>query len=498
MLNIVFRVDASNVLGVGHVMRCLTLADAFKKYTKANIHFYCAQKAGHLNDYIEQKGFRLTRLSATDLKREHKEIVIKKEANGIDWLVVDHYELGQLWSRMHRSITKKLIVIDDLANTKYDCDILVNQNLGIHPDRYKGLISRSAKLFLGPDYALLRREFVQWRNVALARRAKCTRMFTILVSMGGRDNDNLTLEITQALNNLDSDLNIQVDVVLPRQSLGFKQVSQFLTQSGLMYHLHADQPEMAKLLTQADIAIGSGGITSYERCCLGLPTLLVEAAENQRENILNLVKLGVGVKLNKGKYVVEIQSVLDYFNNQIESYHKMAVLAGELCDGQGAKRFINELGLVKDNPVVVKLRPVTKIDRDLIYTWQVIKGIRRFSRNDQPPTYDEHCDWFVSSLKLKSRVMFIIMCDDSPAGMLRFDVDKQLDEKAYEVSIIIDPDFHRMGVGKGALQYIRNLYQTYCFTAQIDDENQASIKLFTSAGYKKIAPLQYVNLPKSN
>jgi len=288
-MNIVFRTDASIQIGTGHIMRCLTLAEALRG-RGAECLFICRKHKGHLLEHIRQRGFDVRDLPvlgsdwATDLAQT-KNIV---EETKVDWLVVDHYELDARWESSMRQICRRLMVIDDLANRPHDCDILLDQNFYRNQEqRYQGLLMQHSKTLLGPAYILLRTEFDKVRQELRTRDGIVKR---IIIFFGGSDPKNQTLIVLATLKKMNMP-NISVDVVV-----GYNNPNRYFIQmlckqiTGITFHCNISN--MAELILNADLGIGAGGSAMWERCYLGLPTITVVFAENQLRTTEDVAYLG--------------------------------------------------------------------------------------------------------------------------------------------------------------------------------------------------------------
>jgi UDP-2,4-diacetamido-2,4,6-trideoxy-beta-L-altropyranose hydrolase len=241
-------------------------------------------------------------------------------------LIVDSYGLGELWHQHLRKFTQKIMVIDDLANRQFDCDILLNQNLGSKKEEYVDKVSESCQLLLGCDYALLRSEFVEFRGEVLAKRQQTKVIKHILISMGGSDSKNLTYEVLQQLDN-----NFNIIVVLGSVSPHNEMIENYAkNKKNIKVIIDADN--MAELMFNADLAIGAGGSTSWERCCLALPTLLFVTAENQRKIVQNLEKLGAV------KIVKQLKDDLKILIDNFAFWQEMSQKSQTICDGLGVKK----------------------------------------------------------------------------------------------------------------------------------------------------------------
>jgi len=316
-------------------MRCVALADELKR-EGCTVTFLCRALEGNLIESVEHKVIVLEKnddFQSDDLysnwlgatQGQDAKQTIKVMPKITDLLVVDSYALGQFWHQKLRPYTKKILVIDDLADRQFDCDILLNQNLGVEEKVYEGRVPRDCKLLLGCNYALLRPEFSETRTEALEKRLHTTEIENILVSVGGSDIDNVTYDILQQL---DSKFNIVV--VLGKISPYNKMIKAYAKNKNI--EVIVDANNMSELMLNADIAIGAGGSTSWERCCLGLPTLLCVLADNQRGAAERLEDLGAVIIINNLK--TDLQLIIENSDYQ----NIMSNNAKSICDGLGCKR----------------------------------------------------------------------------------------------------------------------------------------------------------------
>lgn len=299
-MRVALRVDASLDIGIGHVMRCLTLADALRNRGAA-CTFLCREFPGNLIDVIRTRNHQVHPLPlvapaaepADDAPLDHaawlgadwsddaRQTQTALGEEPFDWLVVDHYGIDARWERSLRPWCRGLMVIDDITDRMHDCDVLLNQNLGRTAADYDGLTPSGCRVCAGPEYALLRPEFAALRPHSLARRAT-PRLDRLLITMGGVDKDNATGRVLDALRGCPLPATCRITVVMGphapwldrirRQAAGMPWATEVLLNVG----------NMAQLMADSDLAIGAAGSTSWERCVLGLPSIVVVLAENQR------------------------------------------------------------------------------------------------------------------------------------------------------------------------------------------------------------------------
>jgi len=296
-MKIAFRVDSSAEIGSGHLVRCVTLADYLKRQGHAT-HFICRNHPGHLDNLFSKKGHLVHMLDAPaaadraacenglyaswlgvpqDQDARDTIRVLHRESSPWTFMVMDHYGLDIAWQRRVRPHARHLFVIDDLANRSHDCDVLLDQNLhAAGAARYQGLVPDGCILLCGPQYALLRSEF----QTARARlRKRDGRIRRVLVFFGGVDKSGETIKACAALSSLHRP-DIAVDVVVGMGNPHADRVKQLCEQGGFNFLHQVDN--MAELMAAADLAVGAGGTTTFERAYLGLPAIIAWVADNQQ------------------------------------------------------------------------------------------------------------------------------------------------------------------------------------------------------------------------
>ena len=333
-MNVTFRVDSSSKIGLGHIMRCMALADELKR-NGCRITFICRSLEGNIIDSIQHKVVVLpnNNFQSDENSLRYLDLFQKQDATetisslplNTDLLVVDSYLLNMEWHQELRNYTKKIMVIDDLADRNFDCDLLLNQNLGFQEKDYRGKVPNNCKLLLGSNYALLRSEFSEKRKQALIKRQYTSKVKNILVSVGGSDINNVTYDILQEL-----DYRFNVVVVLGKASPHNELIKHYAKDKNIKVIINANN--MAELMLDADLAIGAGGSTSWERCCLGLPTLLYVLAENQMAISESLEDIGAV------KIIRNLQQDLQSFIDKPDLLTNISINAKSACDGLGSTR----------------------------------------------------------------------------------------------------------------------------------------------------------------
>lgn len=361
---VAFRADASLQIGTGHVMRCLTLADHLRDLGAETI-FLARPHAGNLLDLVDQRGHIALALPAREpveatspedpvhsswlggtWNEDAQSCIhtLKQHLNGtcVDWLVVDHYALDVRWEISMRSVCRKILAIDDLADRRHDCDVLLDQNLGRTVADYRGLAPDQALLLIGPHFALLRPEFGRLRETSLSRRTE-PEIKRLLITMGGVDRDNATGLILEALSQVALPPDMTIDVVLGPHAPWLEHVRAKARKTGRPTQVLAGVDNMAHLMCGSDLAIGAAGSTSWERCCLGLPSITLILAENQTE-IANALQRSDATILAKS--VDAISGLLKrhfYSSDALKTLSDLGRHAALICDGNGAERVANHL-----------------------------------------------------------------------------------------------------------------------------------------------------------
>lgn len=311
-MDVVFRADASIQIGTGHVMRCLTLADALREHGSRS-RFVCRAHDGHLLDLVRRRGFEAVPLATAgagsgdmapepDAPAHAHWLGVSQQADArqtlsalggtpADWMVVDHYALDARWERAVAASYRRLMVIDDLADRPHACDLLLDQNPGRTAADYDGLVPDGCTVLAGAGYALLRPNFARLRAASLQRRAS-GEVRRLLVSMGGVDKDNATGRVLKALRDAALPADCRITIVLGSQAPWLPDVRADAAAMPWPTEVLVDVADMAALLADCDLAVGAAGTSAAERCCLGLPTLTAVLAANQRPGALALEACG--------------------------------------------------------------------------------------------------------------------------------------------------------------------------------------------------------------
>ncbi|NEX59662.1 UDP-2,4-diacetamido-2,4,6-trideoxy-beta-L-altropyranose hydrolase [Noviherbaspirillum galbum] len=490
----VIRTDASLKIGSGHVMRCLTLADQLR-LGGAEVIFISRLHPGHLCDLVAGKDYPVVRLpSGNDeisgdlfhsgwlgVSQQHdaeETISALAKMGGCDWLIADHYGIDARWESAARKHARHLLVLDDLADRSHQCDLLLDQGMNPGMDhRYAGMVPAACGMLTGPAYALLRPEFAQARKTLRTRDGTIRRIF---VFFGGIDADNETGKALLAIAHAGSP-EVAVDVVIGRANPHAAALeAQCADLPGAILYRQVDN--IAELMARADLAIGAGGGAMLERCCLGLPSLLISVAANQEPGSEAAARSGNALYLGRSADVS-----VDLIAQAIALCHASPGLlahlgqsASALVDGHGARRVARRL-LAGD----ISLRRARPQDCADLHQWRNHESTRRFSGDGQPIEYAVHASWFEKTLANPDRVILIGEQEGHPVGVLRYDREGT----RATVSVYLVPGQQGKGLGPELLRngnewIAGNWHGVEAIDAWIKPENHASRSAFQDAGYE--------------
>ena len=358
-MNIIFRADASLDIGNGHVIRCLTLATELKRQG-ASCRFVCSTDEGNLIEIIRQQGFeadairsglnRAASSSASPIPvhidydwKVDAELTASALSNVMaDWLIVDHYALDARWEVALRPSYSHLMVIDDLANRPHLGALLLDQNLGREQRDYDALVPPGSTVLTGPRFALLKPEFSKLRNESLERR-RSDRIDRLLITMGGADTEDATGKVLEALKKCTLPAQLKVTVVMGPHAPFRERIIALARSMPWETEVLINVSNMAELMAKSDLAIGAAGTTSWERCSLGLPTLLLILADNQ------IAVAAAQQKLNSAILLSDMNALAAQLPKAVALVSAPGVLArmvqaaAEVTDGEGVYRVIEHL-----------------------------------------------------------------------------------------------------------------------------------------------------------
>ena len=356
--NLIIRADADTRMGTGHIMRCIALAQAWQDQA-GRVTFLSHCESESLQERIINEGFEFIPIERShpdpiDLKKtlsivsnltSQSNHSNRTNSTNTPWLVLDGYHFTSDYHKTIRENSCRLLVIDDMAHLDhYYADILLNQNINASNLNYS--CDKDTVKLLGCEYILLRREFLKYKKFKrnIPNKAK-----KILVTMGGADLDNTTVKIIRALNSL-NDREIEVKIVAGPTNPNIKSLESELSRTPFTSCLLHSTNDMPELMTWSDIAISAGGSTCWELFFMGLPTISIITAENQRLNTEKLEKLGCLLSIFNNNQFCEndfAKKIEACFSDK-EWRQEVSNKAINLVNGYGSRRVINSINEIGD------------------------------------------------------------------------------------------------------------------------------------------------------
>ncbi|MEZ8887943.1 UDP-2,4-diacetamido-2,4,6-trideoxy-beta-L-altropyranose hydrolase [Vibrio sp. 10N.247.311.14] len=503
-MKIVFRADSSIHIGSGHIMRCLVLASMLREHGH-QISFACRPQQGDLLDFVRSKGFEVKELivpsewSTPKSSADYEawlQVPWKVDVDSfvstfdsVDLVIVDHYGINAEWEEHCKTqLQCKVFATDDLLRP-HNADMILDQTLSRTPSEYE-CPELETTVLTGCDFALLNPNFVKYRQQAIQSSLHKSKP-RVLVSMGGIDQPNATLKVLHELLAISDDRPL-VTVLLSKKAPNYRSVKQFCTQNSDWIE-HIDFVDnMAELMVQHHIAIGAPGTTSWERACLGLPSIIIPLADNQKTVTKQLVKAGAAIQVTLSDISSKLRNAYQIVINE---WNQLRFTSLSLCDGLGAFRVtqcVNHLLAEKRNAIL--LRPATQANIRQVYDWQVLPETRKYALTPEVPKWEEHQEWMKAKLAIASDYFYMIesLSTHSNIGVIR--LDKQTNGE-YLISIFVQPESFGQGYAKQALINVDSLHPDMTIHATVMETNSASQHLFRSANYHQTSPDSFVRYP---
>ncbi len=476
---LLIRVDAGPDVGTGHAMRCLALAQGWKD-GHGEVVFAQAETLPAFEERVRREGIPVVSLSAepgspadakatADLARERHAA----------WTVLDGYRFDGRFQEAIVAAGSRLLAIDDFGHAgSYPADLVLNQNAGAEASLYskKG---EHTQLLLGPRYVLLRRTV---RAGAVRDRSVPPTASRVLVTFGGVDSHDLTSKTLRGLGRTKLP-NLQVRVIVGPGNPHVARLEAAVKGSHAQVRLERDPGDMAGLMAWADLAIAGAGTTSWELAYLGVPSLLVATADNQRSVAENLAAAGACVSLGWYEDVTEdrIADAVRRLASDAPSRQELSRRGRELVDGEGVPRVVTAM-----KAGLVQLRPVVAGDARVLWEWANDRTVRAVSFTTGPIPWDDHVRWLEQRLRDPSTVFLIALGPDGePLGQIRFDIH----EEEAEVSVSLDAKSRGRGYGSAViLAGSRKLFgssRIQTLHAYVKDGNEPSVRAFLRAGYAR-------------
>jgi len=481
MKPLLIRADASAQMGTGHVMRCVALAQAWRD-AGGRVGLACAPGAGALLGRLQSEAIEIATITVEpgSLVDARATAELAQRA-GARWVVADGYHFDAEYQDALKQAGLSLLFVDDNGHAShYSADLVLNPNLHACEAMYRGREGYT-RLLLGPQYALLRREFLPRQERRREFREAATRL---LVTLGGADHANITRKVIQAVALL-SLPGLETQVVVGSLDANRKGLEREVKRCSGKIHLRADQAKMEELMAWAECAVAGAGSTSWELCFMGVPSLLIVVAENQRRTGEELARREAAVNLGGHEQItprVIAARLLDLLTNK-ELRARLAGQAQGVTDGQGPARIVTQM-----QAGFLELRRAGPEDCKLLWEWANDAQVRMSSFSSSPIPWEQHVQWFGERLSDPRCFLFVGMDGDgAPVGQVRFEVKAEGDAV---VHVSVDPV--RRGCGYGRLLVSRCLEEVPSAAAvrlvhaYIKPENSTSKRAFESAGFREV------------
>ncbi|NJL50245.1 MAG: UDP-2,4-diacetamido-2,4,6-trideoxy-beta-L-altropyranose hydrolase [Blastochloris sp.] len=475
--SVVFRCDASAEIGVGHVMRCMALGEAFRLLGHS-VLFAVTPETLKAAPALLGSGQKFVTIAANADSQQAQADQIAATVERPVVLVVDHYGLDRDFESACRRFAYRVLVLSDGPGRTHDCDVLLDSAREAAP--YRGFVPTEAEILAGPSFAPIALCFAQAQPSALRRRLSTDAVHRILVSFGGSDPAGWTELVLRHAPRFGG--GIAVDVVLGSAT---SHLDRLVTEFADRATFHVDTTDMAGLMSRADLAIGACGSSSFERCILGLPTVAVPVASNQTGVARLLADSGAAIIVPGSERSTDLlEDRVRHLIADREARTHISKSAAALVDGRGSQRVA--LAVSQASPRA-RLRLAEPADRDLLLTWQLEPGARTYSRDTSPPTEESHIAWFEKTLADPNRWLMIFETNGVSVGSVRLD-RLPAPEPTFEVSVLVSEAHRGAGTGTAALRAARKIAAPHVvLIAEIDDRNVASQRAFAAAGFVQTA-----------
>lgn len=470
--SLLVRVDASSAMGTGHVMRCLALGQAWQDAGGAKVVFVMSETTPALDARLAAESFEVVMIdgaagSADDARRTIN-LGLERRTS---WIVVDGYQFAAEYQRALQTAGFRTLFIDDFGHaSSYSADLVLNQNISARQSLY---VHRDppTRLLLGPHYCVMRREFSKWRNSPREIPPTGRR---VLVTMGGSDPENVAARVTEALR-LVKVSDLEATVVVGGSSPHVLQ-----QQHHSKIRVVKDITNIGEWMAWADAGVSSAGTTCWELCLLGLPSLLIDVADNQR---------AVAQELGRRQCAIHFGSTRDFDARQLaarlesllrsqETRRVISSRSRRLVDGLGAKRIVAAM------QAGLRLRSAREQDCRLLWEWANDLQVRASAFSSAPIPWENHQIWFANKLR-DPECRILIAADETgaPVGQLR--VDWRSENEA-DIDVSVAREYR----GAGYAAPLIDLAVDSVFSergsllhAMVKTENQASRRAFEQAGF---------------
>jgi UDP-2,4-diacetamido-2,4,6-trideoxy-beta-L-altropyranose hydrolase len=461
-------VESGGVYGYGHLSRTLVLCKTLKLIF-SNITFFSRYYDIRSERLIERALYKYKNYSNVE------ELITKERA----WFIVDCYDNDiEFESTLRRY--GKILVLDDWPHRKHDSDILLDHNIGSHYNDYKGYVNYDCKILAGDEYMLIENR-PDKLELPVFNKDKENRL---LISLGGCDNEGWTYDLMSRISNIKELNSFNIKVLVSKDSSSFRLLKEtFLDVSFELYDIVDD---MLPFYEWASMAIGGAGVSAIERCINGIPSMIINLAENQLKLSKEIVSRQLAV--NVGSFINgNIDIDIDFIELILKDKKLLAGIKNKInkCElKSGTKNILKEI--LKTEDKCMALSRVVTLDAstmDTVFVMQNEKDARIHFRSKGAPSWSEHVKWFVSFLSLPDSHMWTIDINDTIVGLIRV---VNIGRLKNEISILISNRYRGLGVGSFALKELISTKEFSYLSAEVLKENKASRTLFTKVGFRAI------------
>jgi len=488
-VKLLIRADADPVMGTGHVMRCLALAQAWQE-EGGEVGFLTAAQEPVLWARLRQEGLEPVVLPD---KTEFAATLAAIARERPDWVVLDGYHFTPAQQRQVKELGARLLVIDDYAHlVHYYADLVLNQNFGAEKLPYQG--EPYSRFLLGPAFALLRREFRRHAH----RFPKVLPVATkLLITLGGADPHNYTLKILNALNQLDYPLEVRV--VLGPQNPHRSALHAAAPAVRYALRFYEAVEDMPALMSWADAAVAAGGSTVWELCYLGLPSLLGIIADNQENSVNNLARGGYVLSVG---HLQEIPSeklgeaIKELVENQ-ELRKALRWRCRALVDGRGAHRVLEEMALgskgdsrrenhsdyIFGDMVFKNFVNLTENEKETVRSWRNKPEIRKWMFTSHIISKQEHNNFIKNLENDNNRLYYMVSINGNATGVCSLVLKDNRKKKAHIGIYTVEKGKGNI-IMENLLKLGRQILGCRNFVIEVFEENVVACTFYKKMGFK--------------
>jgi len=495
-LKVALRADASTEIGYGHVKRCLALAQALQE-VGAEVRLVSRALGVDTRGLAERVGCAHVFLRGPSGPAPQPDVAVPAHAHWAQvdwdqdatetaqalrnwaphWVVVDHYAFDARWHRaVEAALSTQIAAIDDLADRDLGASLVIDHNYAKdHRAKYAGRIIEAAHLLGGPRFALLGPSYARASRYEFNATVRSIGIF-----MGGTDGGNLSSLALRACREHARFTGL-IEIATTRANPHFE-VLNALADCWPPTTIVSDLPDLAGFFANHDLQIGAGGGATWERCCIGVPTLAVAAAANQRAVVEDLASLGVLATIEPMDDLnpVVVGRALNQLMQEPGRRQSLARSSQQLVDGLGARRVA--LWMSADR---ISVRRACMKDAQRIYDWRNHPTTRAKSVDGNEITWPAHLAWLQRCLADPNRMLLVGSVGSIPVGVIRLD---RHDQDDVAISIYLDPGLHGLRLGSALLRAGESAMSADCrnFVATVLGSNTKSQRLFAGAGYQSV------------